>query len=157
MEEHDSGGVGACRAPPAMPIEVMGRPAWGDGTAPIGIATVPWRDRWRDYLDFGARGLAATAARAGRRARTSRRTAACLKRVDWIGQRAKDRLEPGNARDTAEGARFGVTSRDGRCSFMSAMIADPVAHIMCLIPMFHHPLRHARSSIRNKARVRPQT
>ena len=127
------------------------------GRTPIGIATVPWRDRWRDYLDLGARRLATTAARAGRRARTSRRTAACLKRVDWIGRRAKDRLEPGNARDTAKGARLAVTSRDGRCTRTSAKIADPFAHIMCLIPMFHHPLRHARSSIRNKARVRPQT
>jgi len=46
-----------------------------------------------------------------------------------------------------------VTGREGEKSLASAMIADPVAHVMCLIPMFHHPLRHARSSIRNRARV----
>lgn len=126
------------------------------GRTPTGIATVPWRDRWRDYLDLGAREISAAAARTGRGAWAGRGTAACLEMLERIGQRAK---VPGNPETEGTAARSpgkAVTGRDGRCLFSSAMIADPVAHVMCLIPMSHHPLRHARSSTRNRARVRPQ-
>lgn len=153
-EEHGAGGGGGVPCSSHDAYRGHGPSGMGQRDGRIGIATVPlgW-DRSGMRQDVKKGGLAAGPVMAGhgvRSADVAQKSGKCEGRKAIEG-RDRDRIL----------CAAPLTPR-AACSLRSivfvapAMIAGRVAHIMCRIPKFQHPQRHARSSIRNTPRVRPQ-
>ena len=153
-EEHGAGGGGGVPCSSHDAYRGHGPSGMGQRDGRIGIATVPWGwDRSEMRQDVKKGGLAAGPVMAGhgvRSADVAQKSGKCGGRKATEG-RDRDRIlcdAPLSLKAACGQRRIILVA--------PAMIAGRVAHVMCRIPKFQHPQRHARSSIRNTPRVRPQ-